>query len=133
MVQAPASVRAMMAADQASAALGIELIEASETGAIARMQIRPDMVNGHAVAHGGMVFALADTAFACACNSAGPTTVAASAQITFLRPALLGDELVATAVLRSRFGRRAIYDVTVRRGDDVVAEFRGHSHQLAVR
>jgi acyl-CoA thioesterase len=129
-VDAPASVRAMMAADRASTALGIELVEADGAGAVARMSVRADMVNGHDIAHGGMLFALADTAFACACNSAGPTAVAASAEITFIQPARLGDELVAAAVLRTRFGRRAIYDVSVRRGDELVAEFRGHSHEL---
>ena len=126
----------MLAADRASAALGIELVEADDNRAVARLRVRPDMVNGHAIAHGGIVFALADTAFACACNSAGPNafappTVAASAEITFVSAARLGDELLAEAVLRTRYGRRGVYDVTVRRGTDVVAEFRGHSQQLA--
>ncbi len=121
----------MLAADRASAALGIELVEADDNRAVARLRVRPDMVNGHAIAHGGIVFALADTAFACACNSAGPATVAASAEITFVSAARLGDELLAEAVLRTRYGRRGVYDVTVRRGTDVVAEFRGHSQQLA--
>ncbi len=121
----------MLAADRASAALGIELVEADDNRAVTRLRVRPDMVNGHAIAHGGIVFALADTAFACACNSAGPTTVAASADITFVSAARLGDELLAEAVLRTRYGRRGVYDVTVRRGTDVIAEFRGHSQQLA--
>lgn len=121
----------MLAADRASAVLGIELVEADDNRAVARLRVRPDMVNGHAIAHGGIVFALADTAFACACNSAGPATVAASAEITFVSAARLGDELLAEAVLRTRYGRRGVYDVTVRRGTDVVAEFRGHSQQLA--
>jgi acyl-CoA thioesterase len=88
------------------------------------------MVNGHAIAHGGLVFALADTAFACACNSFGPVTVAASADIVFVAPARVGDVLVAEAVLRTRFGRAGLYDVTVRRDEDVIAEIRGRSHQL---
>jgi acyl-CoA thioesterase len=88
------------------------------------------MVNGHDIAHGGLIFTLADTAFACACNSWGPVTVAAGAEIAFLAPARLGDELEAHAQVRTRRGRTGIYDVTVRRGDEVVAEFRGRSAEL---
>ena len=124
-------VAAMMAADAASRALGIEVIGYGAGRATARMTVRPDMVNGHDIAHGGLVFALADTAFACACNSFGPVTVAASAEIVFVAPARLGDDLVADAVLRTGFGRSGIYDVTVRRGDEVVAEFRGRSHRVS--
>jgi acyl-CoA thioesterase len=85
------------------------------------------MVNGHAIAHGGYLFLLADTAFACACNSHGPVTVAAGADITFVAPARAGEVLVATAAERVRYGRSGVYDVTVRRGDQIVAEFRGRS------
>ena len=121
---------AMLAADRASAALGIEVLDRGPGWARARMTVRPDMLNGHDLAHGGLVFALADTAFACACNSWGPTTVAAGAEIAFLAPAHAGDELEAHAQLRSRRGRTGIYDVTVRRGDEVVAEFRGRAAEL---
>jgi acyl-CoA thioesterase len=124
------SVEAMMARDAASRGLGIELIDQAEGRAVTRMTVRADMVNGHDIAHGGLIFALADTAFACACNSFGPVTVAASADIVFVTPAGAGDVLVAEAVLRTRFGRFGVYDVTVRRGGDVIAEFRGRSHQL---
>ena len=124
-------VAAMMAADAASRALGIEVVGYGAGRATARMTVRPDMVNGHDIAHGGLVFALADTAFACACNSFGPVTVAASAEIVFVAPARLGDDLVADAVQRTSFGRSGIYDVTVRRGDEVVAEFRGRSHRVS--
>jgi acyl-CoA thioesterase len=127
--QLPA-VEAMMARDEASRGLGIELIEQGEGRAVTRMTVREDMLNGHAMAHGGLIFTLADTAFACACNSFGPVTVAASADIVFVAPARGGDVLVAEAVLRTRFGRAGLYDVTVRRGGDVIAEFRGRSHQL---
>jgi acyl-CoA thioesterase len=126
----PEPVRVMLAADAASAALGIEVVEAGAGRAVARLQVRPDMVNGHAIAHGGIVFALADTAFACACNSWGPVTVAAGADIVFVAPARLGDRLVAEASTRSRAGRHGVYDVTVRRGDEVIAEFRGRSTTL---
>ena len=69
------------------------------------MTIRADMVNGHAMAHGGLIFTLADTAFACACNSHGPVTDASSAEIVYIAPARAGDVLVAEAVMRARFGR----------------------------
>jgi acyl-CoA thioesterase len=128
--QAPGA-QAMMARDQASRGLGIELVDYAEGRAVTRMTVRPGMVNGHAVAHGGLIFSLADTAFACACNSYGPVTVAAAAEIVFVAPAHAGDILTAEAVVRTRFGRAGIYDVTVRRGGDVIAEFRGRSHELA--
>jgi acyl-CoA thioesterase len=123
-------VATMMAADRASAALGIELIDVGPGRARVRMTIRADMVNGHDIAHGGLIFTLADTAFACACNSWGPVTVAAGAEISFLAPGRLGDVLEASARVRARSGRTGIYDVTVRRGDDVIAEFRGRSSEL---
>jgi acyl-CoA thioesterase len=123
-------VAAMMAADRASAALGIELMAHRPGWAQLRMVVRPDMLNGHDLAHGGLIFALADTAFACACNGWGPVTVAAGADITFLLPARAGDVLEAEASVRVRRGRIGIYDVTVRRGDEVVAEFRGRSTEL---
>ena len=84
-------VEAMMANDEASRGLGIELVDQDEGRAVTRMTVRLDMVNGHAMAHGGLIFALADTAFACACNSFGPVTVASSADIVFVAPARAGD------------------------------------------
>ena len=124
------SVEAMMANDEASRGLGIELVDQGEGRAVTRMTVRRDMVNGHAMAHGGLIFALADTAFACACNSWGPVTVAAGCDIVFIAPASAGDVLTAEARLRSRYGRNGIYDVTVTHGDRLVAEFRGRSHQV---
>jgi len=126
----PAEV--MMANDLASAALGMEVIELSAGHAVVRMAITAAMVNGHDIAHGGYLFLLADTAFACACNSGRSTTVAAGADIDFLAPARLGDVLEATADERVAFGRSGITDVTVRRLEDgvVMAEFRGRSRQL---
>ena len=123
-------VEAMMAKDEASRGLGIELIDQGEGRAMTRMTVRADMVNGHAIAHGGLIFTLADTAFACACNSWGPVTVAAGCDIVFVAPASGGDVLTAEARMRSRYGRNGIYDVTVTHGDRLVAEFRGRSHQV---
>ncbi len=123
-------VARMMAADEASRAMGIEVVAAGSGNAVTTMTVREDMVNGHGIAHGAFVFAVADTAFACACNSHGPVTVAAAADITFIAPARTGDVLEARAVERARFGRSGIYDITVRRGSDVIAEFRGTSRTL---
>lgn len=123
----------MLDADKASRALGIELTELSDGHAVATMTVTDLMVNGHDITHGGYVFLLADTAFACACNSHGPVTVAAGAEVSFVASARLGDVLVATADERTRFGRNGIYDVTVRRagGDGaVIAEFRGRSRTI---
>ncbi|WP_167109368.1 hydroxyphenylacetyl-CoA thioesterase PaaI [Amycolatopsis granulosa] len=124
----------MFADDVASRALGIELVEAQDGRAVARMTVTEQMVNGHAIAHGGYLFLLADTTFACACNSHGPATVAAGAEISFVASARLGDRLVATAEERTRYGRNGIYDVTVHRetdaGREVIAEFRGRSRTI---
>src|SRR5215472_1190126 len=118
---------AMFAADRASLDLGMELLETGDGSAVVRMQVGAPMLNGHGIAHGGYVFLLADTAFACACNSGGSAAVAAGADITFIAPVQAGDVLVATAAERVRYGRSGIYDVTVRRGGEIVAEFRGRS------
>ncbi|GAA3669024.1 acyl-CoA thioesterase [Lentzea atacamensis] len=120
----------MLAADQASTALGITPVELRDGYALLRMTVTGLMINGHGIAHGGYVFLLADTAFACACNRTGSVTVAATAEIDFIRPVHEGDELVAEAVERTRFGRSGIYDITVRRGTETVAEFRGRSRTL---
>lgn len=123
----------MFEADAASAALGIRLLDAGPGTATASMRVRPDMVNGHGMTHGGFVFCLADTAFAVACNSGGTTTVAAGADVAFLASTVAGDELVATASQRYRQGRSGLYDVTVRCGDTVVAELRGRSREISRR
>jgi acyl-CoA thioesterase len=121
---------AMFAADQASRGLGMELLHLGPGSAVVQMRVALQMLNGHSICHGGYVFMLADTAFACACNSEGPVTVAAGAEVSFIAPAHEGDVLVATAQERTRYGRSGIYDVTVRRGEEVVAEFRGRSRVL---
>ena len=126
-------VREMLAQDAASAALGIELTGIGPGHARVRMTVRPDMVQGHGTCHGGLVATLADTAFAVACNSRGEgPSVAASADVTWVRPAFEGDVLVADADERVRSGRTGVTDVTVRREADgeVVALFRGRSVQL---
>jgi acyl-CoA thioesterase len=121
----------MFASDVASRSLGMELLRVAPGTAEVRMRITRAMVNGYDIAHGGYLFMLADTAFACACNSHGQVTVAAGAEISFVTSARLGDELVATAEMRTRYGRNGIYDVTIRRDHDVIAEFRGRSRAAA--
>jgi acyl-CoA thioesterase len=120
----------MMAADAASRMLGIELLDYGPGWARTQLTVRGDMVNGHDICHGAVIFALADTAFACACNSWGPVTVAAGADIVFVAPGRRGDLLTAEARMRSSYGRSGIYDVTINRGEDLIAEFRGRSHEI---
>ena len=128
------SAARMYADDRATRALGISIVEVGPGRATARMLITAEMTNGHGIAHGGYIFLLADTAFAYACNSYGPVTVAQGCQITFLRPAADGDELTASATERARMQRSGIYDVTVCRADgQVMAEFRGNSRTLPQR
>ena len=122
---------AMWARDAASQGLGMSRPVVTPGRATIAMRVREDMVNGQLNCHGGFLATLADSAFAFACNTYDDITVAAGFDITFIIPARLGDELVATAVERARYGRSGIYDVTVTRGDgDVVAEFRGRSRAL---
>ena len=125
------SVARMYADDRATKALGISIEEVGPGRATARMRVTGSMTNGHGIVHGGYIFLLADTAFAYACNSYGPVTVAQSGQITFLSPAREGDELIAAAEERVRMERNGIYDVSVRRADgEILAEMRGHSRTV---
>lgn len=121
-----------MQRDAASAMLGM-VVEVDEPGrAVVSMLVRDDMLNGFAITHGGLVFALADTAFAIACNEDQRVTVAAGADIVFLKSTTAGQTLRATAVRRMVSGRTGLYDVTVRdETDEVVAEFRGRSTTTA--
>jgi acyl-CoA thioesterase len=124
------SAAAMWAEDRASQALGMELREVTPGRAVLAMTVRADMVNGHAIGHGGMTFALADSAFAFACNSHNRRAVAAGAEIRFRAPTRLGDVLVATATERSLEGRDGVYEVLVTVDGAVVAEFVGRSREI---
>ncbi len=120
--------RHMHAAEKTSAAWGVELVGAGEGWARASMKIRDDMLNGHGVAHGGMIFALADTAFAWACNARNVVTFAQAATISFLSKAEPGETLVAEAREAGVAGRSGVYDVRVTANDGrVVAVFQGLS------
>lgn len=128
------AVRALWEDDRASQALGMEIESCGPGTARVSMRVRPDMANGHGICHGGLVFALADSAFAFACNSHGANTVAAGAAIEFLRPAREGDLLTAIATERWRAGKSGIYEIEVVNQDgETVALFRGRSHQIAGR
>ena len=127
---ARACADAMWKEDDASQGLGMRIVEVKSGQATLTMTVRPDMVNGQRIAHGGFIFTLADSAFAFACNSHNARAVAAQGHITFIKPGKLGDVLVATAREVSRRGRSGIYDVRVTSGHDVIAEFRGHSRTI---
>lgn len=127
-VYATAHTRRMIANDPASAALGMRVVRAEPGRAVVRMTVRADMLNGFAVAHGGLVFALADTALALACNETDAVTLVAGADIAFLSPAREGDELEAVAERRTLEGRSGIYDVRISAADGrVIAEVRGRT------
>ena len=126
------SAEAMWSTDAASKWLGMEKVEVAEGKAVFRLEVVPHHCNGHGILHGGVTFALADTAFAFACNSRNRITVAQSNAITYLAPGRLGDVVTATAIEQRLAGRTGIYDVTVTRGDgEVIAEFRGQSRALS--
>src|SRR4051794_4323064 len=134
MALAARRAQALYERDGACRALGIALKEVAPGRATVTMRVAGEMTNGHGIGHGGYVFLLADAAFSFACNTYRSNAVAHGAQVTFLRPVAVGDELIAEAVERQRYGRSGIYDVTVRRpGGEVVAEFRGQSQLLAGR
>src|SRR5215470_16700385 len=116
--------------DDASSGLGMTIVEIGPGRATLTMTVQPQMVNGQRIAHGGFIFTLADSAFAFACNSHNEKAVAAQGNITFIKPGKLGDVLVATAREISRGGRSGIYDVRVTVGEEVIAEFRGHSRTV---
>jgi len=120
--------------DRMSQWLGVVVERADFGAARIRMDIREEMVNGFGIAHGGVIFAFADTCFALACNDpAGDSstiTVAAGADIIFVASAYRGQTLTAVGTVRSRFGQSGIYDVRVTAGDTLVAEFRGRSRTI---
>ncbi len=121
----------MLSREGTGPAWGIEIVEAGEGYSKLSMKLRPDMLNGHGMAHGGMIFALADTAFAYACNSRNQASVGAQASIAYLAPAYGGDTLVAEAREAAVAGRSGVYTVSVRTGDGrVVAEFQGLSRTI---
>ena len=123
--------RSMLAAEGTGPAWGIEIEEAREGYARIRMTLRSDMLNGHGIAHGGIVFALADTAFAYVCNGRNLRSVAAQASIVFLDQAKAGEMLIAEASEQALVGRSGVTHVSVRTEDGrAIAEFTGYSRSL---
>ncbi len=129
---AKASAEHMYARDHATQGLGIQLIDVGPGTACMQMRVRPDMLNGHAMCHGGFIFTLADSTFAFACNSYNLQTVAAGCTIEFLAPAKEGELLQAVAIEQARSGKTGVYDVSVTTSDGKkIALMRGKSHQIS--
>ncbi len=135
-------LHAILADDPASEWMGIEVVSIVEGHATITMTLRPEMLNGFGIAHGGMVFAFADTAFALACNppegSEDTITVASGVDVNFLRPGVPGRLLTAVADVRQRQGRSGLYDIQVSQslpggGSEVILEFRGRSRTVPRR
>lgn len=125
---------ALWAGDQACKALGVTLVGIARGTATMTMRVRAEMVNGHDLCHGGLIFTLADSCFAYACNSENFNTVAAGARIEFLAPARLGDELTAIASQIQQGRRTGVYDVIVsNQASQPIALFRGNSHRIGGR
>jgi acyl-CoA thioesterase len=122
---------AMFGNDRASQSLGMRILEVAPGRARIAMSVRADMLNGHAICHGGFIFSLADSAFAFACNSYNLNTVASGCAIDFVAPGREGDVLTADAHERSAAGRTGVYDIEVinQRGE-VIALFRGKSYRI---
>ncbi|WP_321789120.1 hydroxyphenylacetyl-CoA thioesterase PaaI [Paraburkholderia sp. J94] len=128
---ARATAQAMYEADGCSRALGMELLDVRAGYARLRMAVRPEFLNGHQICHGGLIFTLADSTFAFACNSYNLNTVASGCSIEFLRPVQPDDVLTAEAVEQVLSGRNGIYDIRVtNRAGETVAMFRGKSAQI---
>ena len=125
------SADAMWARDDASKWFGVSLDEVGPGGATTSLKVLPHHTNGHDICHGGVIFALADTAFAFACNSYNRLAVAQHNVITYVSPGKLGEVLTAKAREISRSGRSGVYDVSVK-GEDgrTIAEFRGASRDI---
>ena len=128
---AEAAAAAMWRRDAAARSLGMQLEAISPGSATLSMTVRADMVNGHHICHGGMLFSLADTTFSYASNTANHNTVASSFHIDFLAPAHECDTLIASASEQAASGLSGVYDVSLHRSDgQLLALFRGKSHRI---
>ena len=129
---AEAVTAAMWSRDRTAQALGMRIESVGPGRATVRMTVRGDMVNGHHICHGGLIFTLADTAFAYACNACNQNTVASGFSIEILAPARLGDTLVAVGVEQAQRGRSGVYDIKLtNQHGDIIALFRGKSARIA--
>ncbi len=130
-----AAVQEFLANDLWATSMGITASNISPGEVTAHLTVSAEMVNGHETCHGAVIFALADSAFAMACNSHAHDAVGRTCNIEYLAPASIGDRLRAVAIERARVGRNGIYDIEVRRdGDDaLIAEMRGNSREITKR
>lgn len=125
------SAQAMWADDQASKWLGISLVKIDEGSATMELTVHPHHANGHGVCHGGVIFSLADSTFAFACNSRNQNTLAQHCMVTYTMPAKVGDQLTAIASEVSTTGRSGIYDVKItNQTGQTIGEFRGFSRTI---
>lgn len=128
---AEAAAAAMNARDRATLAFGMKLLSVGPGAASMRMQVREDMANVHGTCHGGLIFTLADSTFAYACNSHNRNAVAVTCVIEYLRPAYVGDLLTATGREQALVGRNGVYDIRVEnQKGELIALFRGKSTQV---
>ncbi|MFV3371452.1 hydroxyphenylacetyl-CoA thioesterase PaaI [Pseudomonas sp. NY15435] len=128
---ARACAEAMYERDQATRRMGIQLLDAGPGSSKLSMRVREDMIQGHGTCHGGYLFALADSAFAFACNSYNDATVAIGCSIDYVAPAREGDELIASACEQSRSGRTGNYDVRIENSQgQLIALFHGKSYKV---
>ncbi len=122
----------MLSMDAASTGIGIKINKVAPGQCTIAMQVTDKMLNGHKTCHGGFIFTLADSAFAIACNSYNKIAVAASCDISFVRPAYIGDTLSAHATEQFKAGRNGIYDVAVtNQNEETIALFRGKSRVIS--
>jgi len=129
--RAKKAAEAMWANDDASKWVGMELVDIKEATATLSLIVQQQHCNGHGNCHGGIIFSLADSAFAFACNSRNQATVAQHNSITYLAPARLNDRLIAKATETSLIGRTGIYDVEVtNQNGEKIADFRGCSRTI---
>ena len=129
---AEAVAATMFERDAAAQAMGITVDQIGPGRARVSMVVRADMLNGHGMCHGGLIFALADTCFAYACNTGNRTTVASACSIEYLAPGRAGSRLQADARVRSAAGRTGVYDIDVTDSDGaLIALFRGKSYRIA--
>ncbi len=131
--KARAVADAMWAQDRASQAMGMRLVDVGASTATVTMVVKTEHCNGFGILHGGLLATLADSAFAFACNSQNALTVASGFDIDIVRSALVGDELTARAQAAHQGGRSGVYDVTVTRGEELIAVFRGRATRLKDR
>ncbi|MDN5657139.1 hydroxyphenylacetyl-CoA thioesterase PaaI [Brevibacterium sandarakinum] len=129
-VEPSTGAAAMFANDRASQHLGITVDDHGPGWSQCSMTITEIMTNGHDITHGGYIFLFADTTFAMACNYPGSITVASGGDIDFLKPTYFGDHLIARGREVVKQGRSGVYDVEVKRGEDIVAVYRGRSRTL---